>query len=109
MGGDFRASPIAIRLSCRYSNGTVVSYVGRALHLDDSQLRVLSAETFESGVQLSVLAPFWDGISSCRVVEMKECRRKTKRESAGLGIGSGKLSATCKPTLNLLRFQRQRF
>ena len=68
MGEDFRAAPVPIRLSCRYSNGTVVSYAARALAYDDSSLRVLSSENFEKGVPLSVLAPFLGGISSCRVL-----------------------------------------
>jgi len=65
---DFRSAPITIRLSCRYSNGSVVSHVARALACDDSSLRVLSAEGFEAGVRLNVLAPFLDGVTGCRVV-----------------------------------------
>ena len=67
MGEDFRPVPVPIRLSCRYSNGTVVSCVARALAYDDSFLRVLSSEGFDKGIQLSVVAPFLDGIVTCRV------------------------------------------
>lgn len=67
MGEDFQSAPVPIRLTCRYSNGTVVSYGARALAYDDSSLRVLSSEGFEKGISLNVLAPFLGGIASCRV------------------------------------------
>jgi len=75
MREDFRRAPIPIRLSCRYSNGAVVSFVARALICDDSSLRVLSAENFEKGVQLNVLAPFLDGISYCSVSTSSRSRK----------------------------------
>lgn len=68
MGEDFHARPIPIRLTCRYDNGIVISYYGQALAYDDSSLQVLSAETFEEGVQLRVLAPFIDGVAYCQVL-----------------------------------------
>ncbi len=74
MGEDFRAAPVPIRLSCRYSNGTVVSCVARALSFDDTSLRVLSSEGFEPGVQLNILAPFLEGIVACRVASAARSR-----------------------------------
>lgn len=67
MGADFHAAPKPVRLTCRYMNGTVVSYVARALSYDDPTLQVLSAESFEPGIQLNVLADFLGGIRICRV------------------------------------------
>ena len=77
MGEDLHAAPVPVRLSCRYSNGTVVSYVGRALSYDDSSLRVLSAENFEKGVLLNVLAPFMEGIVSCKVWTTSRSQEQT--------------------------------
>jgi hypothetical protein len=67
MDEDPHSTSVPVRLSCRYSNGTVVSYAARAVSYDDSSLRVLSAENFEKGVTLNVLAPFMDGLISCKV------------------------------------------
>ena len=67
MGENFRSAPVPIRLTCRYSNGSVVSYGARALGYDDSSIQVLSSAIFERGISLNVLAPFWKGMVSCRV------------------------------------------
>ncbi|MBI4442484.1 MAG: hypothetical protein HY649_03810 [Acidobacteria bacterium] len=76
MGEDFHATPVPIRLSCRYSNGAVVSYGARALAYDDSSLQVLSSENFEQGIRLNILAPFLQGIVSCRVVAASRSREQ---------------------------------
>jgi hypothetical protein len=60
-------APVPVRLSCRYSNGLVISYVARAVAYDDSSLRVLSSEYFERGIKLSIMAPFLPGVVACRV------------------------------------------
>lgn len=60
-------SPTPIRLTCRYSNGIVVSYVARMISYDDKSLRVLSSESFDRGIRLNVLTPIFNGIMLCRV------------------------------------------
>ena len=76
MGEDYHAAPVPIRLSCRYSNGAVVSYGARALAYDDSSMQVLSSENFEPGIRLNILAPFLKGIVSCRVVAAARSREQ---------------------------------
>lgn len=76
MLGDFHSAPVPVRLSFRYANGTVVSYLARAVACDDSSLRVLSAEGFEKGVRLNVLAPFLQGIVPCRVAAASRSREQ---------------------------------
>ena len=77
MAKDFQLAPVPVRLSCRYSNGVVVSYVARAVAFDDFGIKVLSAEGFEKDVQLSVLAPFIEGIVPCRVAAASRSRDHT--------------------------------
>jgi len=67
MRENFQSAPVPIRLTCRYSNGSVVSYGARALGYDDSSIQVLSSEIFARGISLNVLAPFWKGMVPCRV------------------------------------------
>ena len=57
-------SPVPVRLSLRYSNGMVVSHNTRALSYDENSLRVLSNCGFEKGTTLTVLAPFFEGITT---------------------------------------------
>lgn len=76
MGADFHTDPVPIRLSCRYSNGAVVSYGARALAYNDSSLQVLSSENFEKGIRLNILAPFLEGIASCRVAATARSREQ---------------------------------
>lgn len=64
---DFRFAPVPIRLSCRYLNGITLSYYARAMSLNSRSLRVLSAQPFETGVRLNVVAPFWKSTTECRV------------------------------------------
>jgi hypothetical protein len=75
MGEDFSA-PVPIRLTCRYSNGVVVSYGARALAYNESSLRVLSSENFEQGIHLNVIAPFLEGVASCRVTATCRSRKQ---------------------------------
>jgi hypothetical protein len=60
-------TPVPVRLSLRYSNGIVLTHNARALRYDEDSLRVLSNQPFEQGAALSVLAPFFDGITTCWV------------------------------------------
>lgn len=60
-------SPVPVRLSLRYSNGLTLTHNARALSYDEDSLRVLSTQQFEQGMTLSVLAPFFDGITTCWV------------------------------------------
>ena len=60
-------TPVPVRLSLRYSNGIVLSHNARALSYDEASLRVLSSHPLEQGATLSVLAPFFDGITTCWV------------------------------------------
>ena len=61
-------TPVPVRLSLRYSNGLTVTHNARALSYDENSLRVLSSQPFEQGATLSVLVPFFDGITTCWVV-----------------------------------------
>lgn len=60
-------SPVPVRMSLRYSNGLTLTHNARALSYDEGSLRVLSSQKFEQGMTLSVLAPFFDGITTCWV------------------------------------------
>ena len=84
MGADFHTDPVPIRLSCRYSNGAVVSYGARALAYNDSSLQVLSSENFEKGIRLNILAPFLEGIASCRVAATARSRGQRPRKRASV-------------------------
>jgi len=63
-------TPVPVRLSLRYSNGIVLTHNARALSYDENSLRVLSSQPFEKGATLSVLAPFFEGITTCWVFEI---------------------------------------
>lgn len=76
MSEDFHSAPVPIRMSCRYSNGLTVSYGARALAYDDSSLRVLSSEDFARGITLNIFAPFWEGITACRVAASARNRKQ---------------------------------
>ena len=76
MSEDFHSAPVPIRMSCRYSNGMIVSYGARALAYDDSSLRVLSSEDFDRGIRLNIFAPFLEGITSCRVTASSRNREQ---------------------------------
>ena len=76
MSQDFHAAPKTLRVSCRYSNGTVASYVARAVFWDDPLLHVLSSQAFEPGVQLSLLAEFMGGIRACRVTSVQSSKEQ---------------------------------
>ena len=69
-------SPVPVRLSLRYSNGCVRSHSVRAVNYDRNSLRVLSPEQFEKGTTLSVLAPFFDGITTCWVFGISKSRQQ---------------------------------
>ena len=73
---DFRSAPVPIRLTCRYSNGIALSYYARALSVNSRSLRVLCAQPFETGVELSVLAPFLQGLTVCRVAASVRSKRQ---------------------------------
>ena len=68
MGEYFHTAPVPIRLSCRYSNGTVVSYAALAISYHDSTLHVHSSENFQKSEKLQVSAPFIEGVAPCCVV-----------------------------------------
>ena len=70
-------SPVPIRLTCRYSNGIIVSYVARAISYDDKSVRILSSESFERGIRLNVLAPFLNSITPCRVDAVSRSRQES--------------------------------
>jgi len=68
------ASKIAgspVRLTCRYSNGIVKTFVARAVSLDGLALQVLCTEGFEPGIGLTVMAAFLSGGQSSRVTAVK--------------------------------------
>lgn len=67
-------SPVPVRLSLRYSNGIVLTQSARALSYDENSLRVLSSQPFEQGATLSVLASFFDGITTCWVFGISRSR-----------------------------------
>ena len=79
IGEDFHSAPVLIRMICRYSNGIMVTYGGHALAYDQSSLRVLSADNFEKGINLSVMASFLDGIAACRVASSSRCQEQPGR------------------------------
>lgn len=57
---DTMSSParvLPVRLSCRFSNGMVMSYGARAVSCEGETLRVLTSEKFEPGVALQVTSP----------------------------------------------------
>jgi len=65
-----------VRLSLRYANGMVISHNARALSYDEKSLRVLSSQQFEKGTTLSVLAPFFEGITTCWVFGIARSREQ---------------------------------
>ena len=69
-------SPVPVRLSVRYSNGIVLTHNVRALSYDENSLRVLSSQPFEKGATLSVLAPFFEGITTCWVFGIAGCKER---------------------------------
>jgi hypothetical protein len=70
MGEDFGAAPVRILLSVRYANGIVITYGARALSFDDLSVRILSSEELESGIQVSISAPFLEGLVPCWVASI---------------------------------------
>lgn len=68
---EFRAAPVPIRMSTAFSKKTDLNFHARAISCTQRTLRVLSVSPFESGVQLSITAPFLDGSPGCRVVGVK--------------------------------------
>ena len=79
IGEDFHSAPVVIRMTCRYSNGIIVTYGGHALAYDSSSLRVLSGDNFEKGISLRVIAPFLDGIAACRVASSSRSQEQPGR------------------------------
>jgi hypothetical protein len=61
----------AVRLVCRYQNGIVRSFVARAISLEGEKLLASSAEQFEPGTLLTVLAGFLKGTQAGCVQEVK--------------------------------------
>ena len=76
MRGDFHSNPVAIRISCRYVNGSVVHYGARALFCGEFSLRILCPQYFEPGITLQVLARFLEGLTTCRVSAIRRSRKQ---------------------------------
>ncbi len=68
---DYRDAPVPVRMTCRFSNGIMLSYYARVITTSKSSIHLMSANPFEHGVQLNLVAPFLNGIVSCRVYRVR--------------------------------------
>jgi hypothetical protein len=90
---------VAIRLAQRYPNGSMVSYSARAIAHDEISVCVLVTEEFETGTQLSVMAPFLDGLMTARVFSVTRSRTQPGHFEVFLQIGE-RSASTVLPTAN---------
>lgn len=58
---------VPVRLTCRFSNGLVMSYTGRVLDYEGGILRVLTNESLDVGVPVTAITPVLSGPTTCRV------------------------------------------
>ena len=67
MPEEVKVVDVAVRLTCRFSNGLTQSVIARGIAMKDRVLRVQVREKYEAGVQLSVIAPFLSRITPAHV------------------------------------------
>jgi hypothetical protein len=87
------AKPVAIRLAQRYPNGCMLTYSARALAHGQTFVRVLVNQEFEPGIQLSVIAPFLEGMTMGRVYSVKRSEKQPGFFEMVLRIGEDAVSA----------------
>ncbi|MBI3934651.1 MAG: hypothetical protein HY316_08140 [Acidobacteria bacterium] len=88
------AKPVPIRLAYRYPNGCMVSYSARAIARDENSVRVIVNEEFDEGIQLAVMAPFLEGLTTARVASVQRSRKQPGYFEVQLRIGDGTASTS---------------
>ncbi len=61
---------LRVRLSCRYSNGIVMTFVGRVVSHEDETLRVATSEKFDVGIPLTATCDLLSGPTVFRVANV---------------------------------------
>lgn len=61
---------IRVRLSCRYSNGIVMTFVGRVVSHEEGTLRVVTSEKFDVGIPLTATCDLLSGPTVFRVAKV---------------------------------------
>ena len=75
-GRSFHSAPIPVLLGVRYTNGMVLNYRARAISYDGTTLRVLSPERLETGIAVTILAPFLTKVGSCSILSVTRNRER---------------------------------
>lgn len=60
----------SVRLSCRYSNGMVMTFMGRLVSHEDETLRVVTSEKFDVGIPLTATCDLLSGPTVFRVAKV---------------------------------------
>ena len=86
-------APVPIRLAYRYPNGCMISYSARATGRDDDSVHVIVNEEFDEGIQLSMMAPFLEGLTAARVRSVKRSRKNPGYFEVVLQLGDGAVAS----------------